>query len=382
MGFFKNLLGLNQKRSTGSVRAEMKNAYEPSTTFNTDMMQYGKDIMNPFSQENTNQKAISDAGALDSAYTTAQIANRMPGAQNLPAGVASANLEANINKNLGAANESFLNYLVGQKDKGINIQSGATKNLTTANLDINNAVNMQRARNNQIDSQAAGAIANVAGGLLEKANPFGFFSQIGGEVPDEDEMYMMYGGKVKYQQGGPADFKPHMMYKGDEEEMANTFADHLRLKKAGYSHKKEMAEGGFLSRILGGKSGKEQMPSQEELDAMKPYADRYHDMRENYHDQDSRPDLLPMPIAQDYEPHRTRGDDESYIPAQDTRLLKDGSLYNKAEEEWEQLKAQARKGIIDPPPVSKQHGGMVSQIMGPKGPMRIPTRMGGQKIGG
>ena len=168
MGFFKNLLGLNQKRSTGSVRAEMKNAYEPSTTFNTDMMQYGKDIMNPFSQENTNQKAISDAGALDSAYTTAQIANRMPGAQNLPAGVASANLEANINKNLGAANESFLNYLVGQKDKGINIQSGATKNLTTANLDINNAVNMQRARNNQIDSQAAGAVANVFGGVLER----------------------------------------------------------------------------------------------------------------------------------------------------------------------------------------------------------------------
>ena len=66
MGFLKPTR-FKPKRSTGSVRAEMKNAYEPSTTFNTDMMQYGKDIMNPFSQENINQ-AISDAGALDSAY--------------------------------------------------------------------------------------------------------------------------------------------------------------------------------------------------------------------------------------------------------------------------------------------------------------------------
>jgi len=360
MGFFKNLLGLNQKRSTGSVRAEMKNAYEPSTTFNTDMMQYGKDIMNPFSQENTNQKAISDAGAMDSAYTTAQIANRMPGAQNLPAGVASANLEANINKNLGAANESFLNYLVGQKDKGINIQSGATKNLATTNLDINNAVNMQRARNNQIDSQAAGAIANVAGGLLEKANPFSLFSQVGGEVPDDDEMYMMYGGKVKYQQGGPADFKPHMMYKGDKEEMANTFADHLRLKKAGYAHKKEMAEGGFLSRILG---GKEKMPSQEELDAMKPYTEmddyHYRDERGNDMDEEFREPPMAQPDAE--------GEGMSQFDEND-------AIFRRMRKASPMLPSSLPPGY--------KHGGMVSQVMGPKGPMKIPTRMGGQKIGG
>ena len=90
---------------------------------------------------------------------------------------------------------------------------------------------------------------------------------------------------------------------------------------------------------------------------------------------------MPMPIAQDYEPHRDRGDDESYIPAQDTKLLKDGSLYNKAAEDWEQVKAQARKGIIDLPPESKQRGGMISQVMGPRGPMQIPTRMGGFKVG-
>lgn len=41
--------------------------------------------------------------------------------------------------------------------------------------------------------------------------------------------YMKEGGKV---------FKPHKMYKDGKEVMAKTMADHLRLKKKGYSHKK------------------------------------------------------------------------------------------------------------------------------------------------
>ena len=219
---------------------------------------------------------------------------------------------------------------------------------------------MQRARNNQIDSQAAGAIANVAGGILEKANPFSLFSQVGGEVPDEDEMYMMYGGKVKYQQGGPADFKPHMMYKGSKEEMANTFADHLRLKKAGYAHKKEMAEGGFLSRILG---SKEKMPSQEELDAMKPYTEM-----DDYHYRDERGDAMDEEFR---EPPMAQPDAEGEGMSQ----------FDEHDAIFRRMR-KASPMMTPPLPPGYKHGGMVSQVMGPKGPMKIPTRMGGQKIGG
>lgn len=42
---------------------------------------------------------------------------------------------------------------------------------------------------------------------------------------------------IKYKQGGKT-FKPHNMYKDGKAVMANTMADHLRLKKQGYTHKK------------------------------------------------------------------------------------------------------------------------------------------------
>lgn len=42
---------------------------------------------------------------------------------------------------------------------------------------------------------------------------------------------------AKYKKGGKV-FKPHKMYKDGKAVMAKSMADHLRLKKQGYSHKK------------------------------------------------------------------------------------------------------------------------------------------------
>lgn len=44
-------------------------------------------------------------------------------------------------------------------------------------------------------------------------------------------------GDRKYEKGGKV-FKPHNMYKDGKKVVAKTMADHLRLKKKGYSHKK------------------------------------------------------------------------------------------------------------------------------------------------
>jgi hypothetical protein len=38
------------------------------------------------------------------------------------------------------------------------------------------------------------------------------------------------------------DFKPHKMYKGDKEVMANTYADHVKYDKMGYTHEKPKSE--------------------------------------------------------------------------------------------------------------------------------------------
>ena len=55
-------------------------------------------------------------------------------------------------------------------------------------------------------------------------------------------------------------------------------------------------------------------------------------------------------------------------------------------DEYEAIHRRMRRSrpdmFMQPEIQPKQHGGMVSQVMGPKGPMKIPTRMGGQKIGG
>ena len=48
---------------------------------------------------------------------------------------------------------------------------------------------------------------------------------------------MNFVGDRKYEKGGKV-FKPHNMYKDGKKVVAKTMADHLRLKKQGYSHKK------------------------------------------------------------------------------------------------------------------------------------------------
>ena len=230
--------------------------------------------------------------------------------------------------------------------------TSSANNMTAMKENKMNAVNQQRQRNAQIDSQAAGAMANFGGQLLEQAVPgLGFFMQQGGML-EEDKEYMAYGGKVQYQKGGDV-FKPHMMYKGGKEVMANSLQEHLRLKKAGYIHKKEMAEGGFLSRLMGKEQGN-LMPTQEELDKMKPY-----DAFDDYHYRDERSDSMPqefreLPEAQE----DAEGEGMTQFDENDAMFKR----MNKEKAGYKQ-------------------GGMISNIMGPKGPMTIPTRLGGYSFG-
>ena len=50
------------------------------------------------------------------------------------------------------------------------------------------------------------------------------------------------GEKPKNECADEKDFKPHKMYKGDKEVMANTYADHMKLGKMGYTHEKPKSE--------------------------------------------------------------------------------------------------------------------------------------------
>ena len=50
------------------------------------------------------------------------------------------------------------------------------------------------------------------------------------------------GEKPKNECADEKDFKPHKMYKGDKEVMANTYADHVKYDKMGYTHEKPKKE--------------------------------------------------------------------------------------------------------------------------------------------
>jgi len=337
MGFFQNLLGTNQKYSTANVASDYNAAYKPAMDAAKQVGDLGQDLLDPNSQFNLNKKATINAQGQDAAAEANRKAERLVAmGGGAPAAAIAAQNTSNVNKTIDASNQAFNDFVSGSFDKGVGMITSSANNITSMKENKMNAINAQRDRNNQIDSAAAGAIANFGGQALEQFVPgLSFFSQEGGEVP------------YYFNQGG------------------------------------------FISRLLGKKS-MQPMPSQEEIDAMKGYEsmDNYHyqDMRRPIHRMDSDPERLPVPIAQDYEPHRIRGDEESYNPKEDTRLQSDGTLYNQKEEEWQALKEDILRNAGPARrhrelPVNKQSGGMISQVMGPKGPMTIPTRLGGYQFG-
>jgi len=353
MGFFSNLLGTNQKYSTKALAGQYNAAYKPAMDAAEQVGGLGQDMLDrdsAFNLDAKNRMMTQGQDAVAEGNRRAERLMAMGGGGNSAA--LAAQTAGNVNKALDSSNQSFNQYLAGNFDKGVGMITSSANNMTAMKENKMNAINQQRQRNAQIDSQAAGAMANFGGQLLEQAVPgLGFFMQQGGML-EEDKEYMAYGGKVQYQKGGDV-FKPHTMYKGGKEVMVNSLQEHLRLKKAGYIPKKEMAEGGFLSRLMGKEQGN-LMPTQEELDKMKPY-----DAFDDYHYRDERSDSMPqefreLPEAQE----DAEGEGMTQFDENDAMFKR----MNKEKAGYKQ-------------------GGMISNIMGPKGPMTIPTRLGGYSFG-
>jgi len=151
-----------------------------------------------------------------------------------------------------------------------------------------------------------------------------------------------------------------------------------------------MNKGGFLSRLLGGREPQEAMPSQRELEAMKPTADYYTDLRRDEHPADrldprhpgevygdvyQRP--TPLASPQEFDQRDRFMHDDDYGPSQsdyarpidENRLMDDGTIYNAGEEMWKKVRAEA-KGQMQAPQM-RQAGGFISNI---------PTRLGGELL--
>ena len=341
MGFFSNLFGTNQKYSVGRVGSEYDKAYEPARDAYSDLMGRGREMMDPNSALNQAEKARQMAQGQDASAEAARMAQRTAAMSGgAPAGVMAAQARAGSNKAQEASLNSYNQYLQGAMSGGAGMLSGAANNLASMNTNKMNAMAAQRQANAQLDSQAAGATASLAGSALgmvgtAMGGPLGgmvgsalggLFGQEGGSVPED--LYMQKGGEV---------FKPHMMYKGDKEEMANKFIDHIRLKNQGYTHKKGMAYGGMVKKYAYGG----------------------------------------MVDARDNIAGLTQGLIRDKKEGEDDKTEKIGMLMKLAPMAMGAPPVPMQKGGK----VYGQEGGMLSQVMGPKGPMAIGTRMGGVQIG-
>ena len=120
------------------------------------------------------------------------------------------------------------------KDKTANVANPVIREKTTENL------------KNKDNQELGRRIYNTAYKSKSPVPERGFkgYGDVEGATKMETEDYYaqkrkeMGIDKIKtYKKGGKV-FKPHNMYKDGKKVVAKTMADHLRLKKKGYSHKK------------------------------------------------------------------------------------------------------------------------------------------------
>ena len=333
MGFISSLFGDNQKINIGNLESDINQALEPAMAGYKNLRLKGVDMQNRDSAFNLGVMNDIRANTQDDIYNMNRAVGR--GLTNVPAAVRSAQFAANANTAMDMGRKQAEDAFRANMAKGIEIESGAINNLADMGMNKLDRIQAAQQANQQLASQSAGAKASLlgtgldlaadfipGGGLLKKG--LSLFSQEGCMVDDDDIEYMMMGGKIKgYQEGGEADFEPHLMFdKEGKGYMANTYDEHLKYKKMGYMHKKDM------QKMMMGGMAKKKYGYQEGGSALKP------------------------------------------IPEGNKGL-------SKLPEEVRNKMGYMKKGGY----IYGQEGGMLSQVMGPNGPMAIGTRMGGIKIG-
>ena len=226
MGFLSNIFGTNQKYSTSKLSGDYNRAYKPARDAYNEISGIGRQMMDPDSDFNQNRRSMMEAQGADRAAEAARMGQRMAAMSGgAPAAAMAAQAGATTNKAMADSQSAFNQYLQGAMGQGVGMLSSSANNLSSMAENQMNAVNAQRLANARIDSQASGAMASLAGTALGgigtalggpaggTAAKFltGLFAQEGGMVPDDEEEYMMYGGKVKYKHGGPVYGKGGML---------------------------------------------------------------------------------------------------------------------------------------------------------------------------
>ena len=256
MGILEDAQGLSGMQTGAQLMEKYKKAginYGPAgEDEDPTIYDRGQEMMNRDSAYNQGIRAQMESSSADAQAEAMRQQQRMAamGGGNMPMAAMTAQGLQSANRAQANTAQQFEQGQMAREQRGVGVLSGAMANqaqLVQQAMGADQARNMAKANALQ---QGMGIMGGIYGGMADMAEK-GVGMAMG--IPP---LPKQKGGYIKgYQKGGKAEFKPHMMYKGDDEMMAKTYEAHLSLRDKGYGHSKGMMYGGPVKMQTGGLLG-------------------------------------------------------------------------------------------------------------------------------
>tara|TARA_R100000656_G_scaffold39903_1_gene33345 strand:- start:7095 stop:8270 length:1176 start_codon:yes stop_codon:yes gene_type:complete len=387
--WWDKMSGKNQKVDPTVLANKYDQAYSEVNKGYDELAGMSREMMDPYSDMNRDQMAMMEDQSAEQAAESARLGQRAVamGGGNASSGAVMQQVQGAANEAQAGTVDSFNQYLQGSKQSGAGMLSGVLANQgQVANQKLQGVLS-QEAANRQIDTNAAQFSANmlgkgmgIAGSFLNPAaGAMGLFSQEGGYVG------MQEGGEWQYQSfdRDPDAYRDKHFILDDF--MVGAQEDSLNWGTTGKIM--NARDKGLLHQILEGPHNAEQKAGI--VSALSPAGQEFYQnenksvfnpeamgrLQENYNRPLSPEEMKPWMSG----PEEMGAPEGELNPEPNFPSLPE----DKTAEEYykHQSKPIQGPGLADGGYIYGGDGGMLSMVSGPKGDMKVMTRMGGQKIG-
>ena len=184
------LSGKSMKEDLGALGGRWDDAYGESLKVQDELLQRGRDALDPYSQQNLMQKGMMADDSADNMAEAMRLQQRgAAAAGGAPIGVQMQQGLAASQKNEAANLKAFNQYLQGQQQQGTGLMSGAAANMAELQGNKFNLMESQRAANKQIDANATKWGVNMLsqGARMAMGDPSVFMGMAeGGYIPGQE----------------------------------------------------------------------------------------------------------------------------------------------------------------------------------------------------
>lgn len=149
------LSGKSMKEDLGALGGRWDDAYGESLGVQKELLQQGRDMLDPYSQANLMQKDMMAADSADNMAEAMRLQQRgAAAAGGAPVGVMAQQGLAASQKNEAANLQAFNQYLQGQQSSGRGLMGDAAANIASMQGNKFNMLEAQNQANKQIDANA------------------------------------------------------------------------------------------------------------------------------------------------------------------------------------------------------------------------------------